>query len=84
MLESLLGINIENGALRIVPCLPADWDCCTVHYRHLSAVYHIKITQEYAGGKNFSITFDGTAQNDLLVPLVDDQREHEVSVVVQQ
>ena len=84
MLESLLGINLENGALRIAPCLPENWDCCTVHYRYRSAVYHIKITQEYAGGKNFSITLDGTVQKDLLIPLVDDQLGHEVSVVVQQ
>ena len=84
MLESLMGINLENGALRIAPCLPESWGCCTVHYRYFSAVYHIRITQKYAGGKNFSITLDGTALNDSLVPLIDDQREHEVAVIIHQ
>ena len=83
MLESLLGINLEDGALRIAPCLPEDWDCCTVHYRYFSAVYHIRITQEHAGGKTIFIALDGTARNDLLVPLTDDQQEHEVIVVIQ-
>ena len=82
MLESLLGINIENGALRIAPCLPDSWDCCAVHYRHLGAVYHIKITQECVGGKDIFITLDGVERNDLLVPLLDDQQEHEVTVIV--
>ena len=84
MLESLMGINIENGALRIAPCLPESWGCCTVHYRYCSAVYHIEITQKYSGGKNLSITLDGTAQNDSLVPLADDNKEHEVAVIIQQ
>ena len=82
MLESLLGITVENGMLRIAPCLPDKWDCCAVHYRYFSAVYHIRITQEYAGGKNFFIILDGEERTDLLVPLVDDQCEHEVTVIV--
>lgn len=83
MLESLLGINVENGTLRIAPCLPADWDSCIVRYRHINTNYSINITQERAGGKKLSIQLDGIEKNDLLVPLVDDLQEHVVSVIVQ-
>jgi cyclic beta-1,2-glucan synthetase len=42
MVESLLGLRLEVDKLHITPCLPADWQAFTVHYRHRETVYHIR------------------------------------------
>lgn len=42
-IETLLGINLENGHLRIAPCVPADWTSFKVHYRYHETLYHISI-----------------------------------------
>ncbi|MCC5797792.1 MAG: hypothetical protein JJU48_10785 [Methylophaga sp.] len=41
--ETLLGINLEDGHLRIAPCVPADWTTFKVHYRYHETLYHITI-----------------------------------------
>ena len=45
IVESLLGLRLEVYKLHVEPCLPADWDCFTVHYRYRETVYHIKVVQ---------------------------------------
>ena len=41
--ETLLGINLEDGHLRIAPCVPDDWTSFKVHYRYHETLYHITI-----------------------------------------
>lgn len=42
-LETLLGIYLEDGYLRIAPIVPADWKSFKVHYRFHETLYHINI-----------------------------------------
>ena len=41
IVEALLGVTIENGRLRIAPCLPADWPGFTMRYRYRGTTYEI-------------------------------------------
>jgi cellobiose phosphorylase len=82
IVESLLGLRLEGDKLHVEPCLPADWEGFTVHYRYRETTYHIKVVQGHAGEDEGSVTVDGVVQREQTIPLVDDHREHFVRVVV--
>jgi cellobiose phosphorylase len=82
IVESLLGVKLEAGKLRVAPCIPGDWQQYKVHYRFGEAVYHIAVSQTHGGNSGLSVTVDGVEQSDLAVTLIDDHREHEVDIRV--
>ena len=63
IVESLLGLRLEVDKLHIEPCLPADWEGFTVHYRYRETIYHIKVVQA-AGEGATRVTVDGVEQQD--------------------
>jgi cellobiose phosphorylase len=82
IIESLLGLNLEGNTLRFVPCLPADWNTFTVHYRHRETLYHITLRQSGAEKSEMAVTVDGIRRDDHAVPLIDDRQEHSVEVTI--
>ena len=80
IVESLLGLVTEANTLRFVPCLPPEWEGCTIHYRHLDTVYHIRMLQNVGENAVMRVTVDGIEQPESIVPLVNDRREHAVEV----
>ncbi len=88
IVESLLGLTLDDTRLRFAPCLPATWPGFTLRYRYLETVYDIAIrpTSEEAGAGTppIGVTVDGVAQPDASVQLVDDRATHEVLVNVRQ
>ena len=82
IVESLLGLKLEVDKLHIAPCLPADWQGFTVHYRHRETVYHIKTVRTTAGRGGMTVTVDGVGQQTAVIPLADDRREHQVVVSI--
>ena len=84
IVESLLGVTLENGRLRIAPCLPADWTGFTVRYRYRGTTYEIVVQQSPPGAVTgvpaTAVTLDGVAQSDRSIPLVDDGEVHRVRV----
>ncbi|MCX5844751.1 MAG: cyclic beta 1-2 glucan synthetase, partial [Deltaproteobacteria bacterium] len=80
IVESLLGLRLEVDKLHVEPCLPADWEGFTVHYRYRETIYHIKVVQGHAGEDEGSVTVDGVVQREQTIPLVDDHQEHAVEV----
>jgi cellobiose phosphorylase len=80
ILESLLGVHLENKKLRLTPCLPANWKGFQLHYRYRETVYHIDVLRTPAVDGRAGVTVDGVEQIDPLIPLVDDHREHSVEV----
>jgi cellobiose phosphorylase len=83
IVESLLGLTLEADKLSFMPCLPADWDGFTVHYRFRETIYHIRVMQNQTGEKEAAtVTVDGKAQQGKTISLVDDGQEHAVEVFV--
>jgi cellobiose phosphorylase len=79
--ETLLGLQLEVDHLRIAPCVPADWDSYTIHYRYRETVYHItvrRIAEQLEHG--IHVTVDGVERPDTRIPLIDDRREHYAEV----
>jgi len=81
IVESLLGLRLEVDKLHIEPCLPADWEGFTIHYRYRETIYHIKVVQ-VAGEDAAKVIVDGVEQQTAFVSLVDDHVDHTVEVVV--
>jgi cyclic beta-1,2-glucan synthetase len=77
--ESLLGIRLETDKLHFEPCLPAQWDSYTVHYRYRETIYHVTIVQ-MRDKSGASVTVDGALQSGSTISLVDDRHEHTVEV----
>ncbi len=82
IVESLLGLRLEADKLHIEPCMPADWEGFTVHYRYRETIYHIEVLGKEAGGSAASVAIDGVAHPGTIIPLVDDNGEHSVQVNV--
>ncbi|MCK9387210.1 MAG: cyclic beta 1-2 glucan synthetase [Sulfuritalea sp.] len=86
VLESLLGLRLAGDKLHLAPCLPADWQAFTIHYRYRETVYHIAVSQMRAGNEGqsgvTSVTVDDVEQTGKTIPLVDDHRDHSVAVRV--
>jgi cyclic beta-1,2-glucan synthetase len=76
--ESLLGIHLEPGRLRLAPRLPAAWPGFTVHYRFRDTQYRIRV--ERRDGAAVRVILDGVPQEGPWLPLVDDHQDHEVRV----
>jgi cellobiose phosphorylase len=80
VVESLLGLRLTAGRLHFTPCLPADWQGFTLHYRYRETVYRISVRQSSRAGAGMTVSVDGVAQSDQAIPLLDDRREHQVEV----
>ncbi|MEO8767154.1 MAG: glycosyl hydrolase family 65 protein, partial [Nitrosospira sp.] len=80
MLETLLGLTLEEDKLYFKPCLPADWKTFTVNYRYRETMYHITIVRTVGGEIEEGVTMDGIVQHDRVITLVDDRAPHAVEV----
>ncbi len=85
IVESLLGLKLEADCLRFAPCLPTDWQSLKVHYRYRETVYHLAILQTFSQIGGMTVTVDGIKQDNEVIHLVDDRRDHsaEVHIYVQ-
>jgi cellobiose phosphorylase len=82
IVESLLGLKLRGDRLQVEPCLPADWNAFTVHYRYRETVHHITIHNAPPPTGASRLRIDDQDRDGVEVPLVDDQREHRVEMWV--
>lgn len=83
IIESLLGLRLEENTLSFDPCLPANWDSFTMHYRFRETMYHIIVRQKQTEEKKaMNVTVDGVLQQKKEIALVDDGQEHAVEVLM--
>jgi cellobiose phosphorylase len=80
--ESLLGLHVEGGSLRMESLLPDTWSGFKLHYRFRNSVYHISVLRRPSNSEQTSVTIDGIVRPDMAVPLIDDAKDHDVQVVL--
>ena len=84
LVESLLGLEREGTVLRLAPHPHRDWPSYTIRYRYYATTYVITVTHPGHGirepGPIHTLLLDGVPQADHAIPLVDDSREHVVTV----
>ena len=42
-IENILGLKIEEGYLKLEPCIPKDWKIYEIKYQYKESIYHITI-----------------------------------------
>jgi cyclic beta-1,2-glucan synthetase len=83
-LESILGFKlIENRSLQINPCVPRWWREFEITYRRERNVYRIKIENPLGVSHGVvNVEVDGVAQTGNTIDLVDDDKTHNVRIVM--
>ncbi|PZF72683.1 GH36-type glycosyl hydrolase domain-containing protein [Taibaiella soli] len=80
IVSSFLGLQVNEGKLSFNPCVPEDWKGFKLHYRYKETTYHITILQKSV--KEMTVLVDNDPQQDKMITLIDDKKEHEVIVVI--
>ncbi len=52
-IEYILGLKIEEGKLKIEPCIPSDWKEYSIQYKYKKTLYNIKVKN--LNGKNTGV-----------------------------
>jgi cellobiose phosphorylase len=82
IVESILGLRLEADKLYVKPCIPAHWASFKINYRYRETVYYITVSQTSAVDGVTLLTVDDIERHDLVIPLVDDRRKHEVDLLI--
>jgi cellobiose phosphorylase len=80
IVESLLGVRLERGRLRLAPCCPREWDGFEVDYAYGAATWSIEVRR--GTGERLRIVIDGAERDDALIELVDDAAPHRVELTL--
>jgi cellobiose phosphorylase len=81
IVESLLGLRVEGGRLRVEPLLRAGWDGYRIVLRHGASQYSIHVETGEAGAATRAV-LDGRETEEGGVALVDDGECHELRIRV--
>ena len=76
--EGILGLQRGYDGLHINPALPSSWKNCEAYRNYRGNRLHVKYFNK--GGKTVKLTVDGTKIKGNVVPLFDDNAEHEIRV----
>ena len=79
IVESILGLRLDQGSLRFAPCVPAAWQTFTVNYWFGEGEYAIEFRRvEFL--QSLRVSLDGEVQGESMVPLVGAPARHRVLV----
>lgn len=82
-LENILGFNIEQGVLKINPCIPKEWKEYSIRYRFKNSIYNIKVKNP--NGKNTGVDkmlLNGEEVENKEIKLVDNGKVNEIEAVM--
>jgi cyclic beta-1,2-glucan synthetase len=82
-LESILGFKLQGDRLRMDPCVPRWWREFEITYRRGRAVYRVKVENPLGVNRGVvTVEVDGTPQSDGSITLTDDEKTHNVRIVL--
>ncbi|QOC24035.1 cellobiose phosphorylase [Wenzhouxiangella sp. AB-CW3] len=84
-IEAMLGLRVEHHALVVDPCLPPDWDSCSVTIKVRGCAYRIQYEQEKPGkGTEPGLTIyeKGRKLASNRIPIADEAGDREITVRV--
>jgi cyclic beta-1,2-glucan synthetase len=82
-LEAILGFRLRGNRLKFAPSIPPNWSAYEITYRYRSATYHVVVENRGGSGRVVqSASMDGKAVPEQVVELADDDRRHEVRIVL--
>ena len=82
-MESILGITLRRGALRIDPCIPRDWPMYEVHFKARHAEYRILVENPARVNRGVQrLEVDGVECAGQEIAIANDGAVHTVRVVL--
>jgi cyclic beta-1,2-glucan synthetase len=82
-LEYILGFKLRESRLEINPCVPRWWREFEITYRRGRAVYRIKVENPLGVNRGVvNVELDGAAQSEQAITLADDEKTHQVRIVM--
>ena len=82
-LEYILGFKLQKDRLEINPCVPRWWRDFEITYRRGRAVYRIKVENPLGVNRGVVIVeVDGVEQQEGAIALIDDEKTHNVRIVM--
>jgi cyclic beta-1,2-glucan synthetase len=82
-LESILGFKLQHDRLEIDPCVPRWWRDFEITYRRGRAVYRIKVENPAGISRGvINVEVDGVVQTELAFTVTDDEKTHNVRIVM--
>lgn len=82
-LENILGLNIENGILKVEPCISKEWKEYSIRYKFGNSIYNIKVKNP--NGKNTGVekfVLNSKIIEKKEIKLVDDGSINEIEVIM--
>lgn len=82
-IENILGLQVENGYLKINPCISNDWKEYEIKYKHKTTLYNIKVknpNHKETGVHEFKINGEIIEEKQIL--LKDDGKVYEIEVIM--
>jgi len=82
-IEAILGITTVGNTLHVNPCIPAGWEEFSTVFKKGASSYRINISNpDKVSNGVVSSTCDGILLPSSGIPLTDDGKDHEVSIVM--
>ncbi len=84
-LESILGLRVAGNELLLEPCIPRSWRRYDIEFWHGRTVYRIMVTNPFGATSGIShaeLDHLTILRPPIRIPLVDDQNEHTIRVVM--
>jgi cellobiose phosphorylase len=82
-LWAILGFHKTGNTLHIDPVIPPEWDGFEIRYQFGESVYQIRVRNpDHVACHVRQVLLDGQPLQDGSIPLVDNNREHQVVVTM--
>jgi cyclic beta-1,2-glucan synthetase len=82
-LESILGLRRRGATFEMDPCIPASWSGYSIAWLFRGTRYQIEVVNPLQRCRGIvHAVLDGTPVEPNSIPLVDDGRAHEVTIVL--
>lgn len=82
-IEYILGLKIENGILKIEPCIDKDWKEYSVRYKYEDSIYNIIVKNP--NSKNTGVNefyFNGDIVKEKQIKLIDNKQINEIKIIM--
>lgn len=83
LLDYMIGARAEFAGLKIDPCIPSEWEECSVVRNYRGSIYNIKIKNPgKVQKKNVQLTLDGKNIEGNVIPAFNDGKIHDVEATI--
>lgn len=81
--EHILGLRIDNGYIKLEPCIPQDWKEYSIKYRYKTSIYNIKVKNPNSKQQGVSeFILNGKELENKKIKLIDDGSINEIEVIM--